>query len=295
MHRLWRQGHLHDYRRELAPRPGTAAARWIGLAVLAAGGVWSIGTALRAHLLAVVVALAIAYGTWRLWRRLWLERWRYAADSEEHERRQEEVENEFKRWSKVLEARPKDAEMAAWLELDRTILLGTALRHFQVLRSHILIHAFLEQPGVAKRRAQIEDGPWRYAAYRLHVIVLAEDGVRQVRAHLDFTKATLTIRERTSYSYDSIIAVRFLQETRRQTFELRLAAGDPITVRVRDTDPGVRQPDQDASQAEEAQQTAEPEADASLDEASMTDLLNMLEKVAGQGRNWTRGQDRMTA
>jgi len=239
--------------------------------------------------------LVTACWAWRSWRRVKLELRRHAADSAEYRRRQGDADHEFRRWSKKLEARPKDADMAAWLERDRTLLLGEALKHFQLRRSRVRAHAFLEHRNPGARRSQIEDGPWRYTAYQLHVFVLAEDGVRQVRALLDFTKATLTMRERTSYSYDSIVAVRFLQETRRQTFELRLAAGDPVTVRVRDADPGGTQPDQDASQTAETQETAETEEDASLDVASMTDLLHTLEKVAGQGRNWLHGQDRMTA
>ncbi len=238
-----------------------------------------------------MVAVSTAFWAWRCWLRVNLERRRYAADSEEHARRQAAIDREFGRWSEKLEARPKDADMAAWLGCDRTVLLGRALDHFHLSRSRLSAHAFLEEPGVAVKRARIEGGPWRYARYRLLVFLLAEDGVRQVKANLDFMTGTLTIRERTSYRYDAIVSVRFLQEARRQTFELRLTAGEPITVRVRDTDPSEAQQDQDAGPTEETQEAAEAEEDTAPDVTSVADLLHMLEGVAGEGRNWFQGRE----
>ncbi len=290
----WQDKTLYEYRRQFVPWPGIAEARWIGLAVLVLGGGWAVVT-LRAHLLADlvdVVALASAFWAWRCWLRVNLERGRYTADSEEHAQRQAEIDKEFRRWRKKLEARPKDADMAAWLGCDRTVLLGGALDHFQLPRSRLTAHAFLEQPGVAARRARIEGGPWRYAGYRFLVFLLAEDGVRQVRANLDFMKGTLTIRERTSYRYDAIVSMRFLQETRRRTFELRLTSGDPITVRLRDADPGEAQQDQDARSAEETQEAREAEEDTASDVTSLADLLHMLERAAGEGRNWLQERER---
>ncbi len=286
----WQNESLYEYRRQLLPRPGTVAARRTGLAVLVLGGVWAV-VALRAHPLADVVAVSTAFWAWRCWLRVNLERRRYAADSEEHARRQAAIDREFGRWSEKLEARPKDADMAAWLGCDRTVLLGRALDHFHLSRSRLSAHAFLEEPGVAVKRARIEGGPWRYARYRLLVFLLAEDGVRQVKANLDFMTGTLTIRERTSYRYDAIVSVRFLQEARRQTFELRLTAGEPITVRVRDTDPSEAQQDQDAGPTEETQEAAEAEEDTAPDVTSVADLLHMLEGVAGEGRNWFQGRE----
>ena len=130
------------------------------------GGVWAV-VALRAHLLAYMVALLSAFLAWRCWLRVNLERRRYAADSEEHAQRQAAIDKEFRRWSEKLEARPKDADMAAWLECDRTVLLGRTLDHFHLSRSRLTAHAFLEKPGVAVKRAQIKGGPWRYAKYQL--------------------------------------------------------------------------------------------------------------------------------
>lgn len=289
----WQNETLDDDREQLLPKPGTQAARRTGLAVLALGGAWTI-VALRAHPLAALVALPSAFWAWRCWLRVNLERRRYAADNEEHAQRQAAIDKEFRRWNEKLAARPKDEDMAAWLGFDRTVLLGRALDHFQLPRSSLIAHAFLEEPGVAARRARIEGGPLRYARYQLLVVLLAKDGVRQVKANLDFTTGTLGERERTSYRYNAIVSVRVLREPRGvQIFQLRLTAGDPITIRVRDADPGEMQQEQHDRPAGEAPTAgeAEEQEDTALDVTSIAYLLNMLEGVAGEGRNWIQGRE----
>jgi hypothetical protein len=244
---------------------------------------------LRAHLVAVGGAVLIAIWAWQCWLRINLEHRRHAADSEEHAQRQAAIDKEFRRWSEKLEARPEDADMAAWLGYDRTVLLGAELDHFHLPRSRLIAHAFLEEPGVAAKRARIKGGPRRYAKYELLVFLLAKDGVRQVKANLDFMAGTLTIRERTSYRYDAIVSVRFLQEPRRQAFEVRLTAGEPITVRVRDADPSETEQNNDAGSTGETRE-AEAEEDTAPDVTSVADLLHVLEGVAGEGRNWFLGR-----
>jgi hypothetical protein len=291
----WQNETLHEYRRQHLPRPATVADRRTGRAVLILAEL-CVFVVLRAHLLADAVAVSVAvpsaFCVWRCRLRVNLERRRYDADREQHAQRQEAIDNEFRRWSEKLEARPQDADMAAWLACDRTVLLGRALDHFHLSRSRLSAHAFHEEPAVAVKRARIEGLPWRHAKYRLLVFLLAEDGVRQVRANLDFTTGTLTVRERTSYRYDAIVSVRVSQDARRgQTFELRLTAGDAITIRVRDADPGETQQDQDTGPTDETQVGAEAEEDTAPDVTSMADVLHMLEGVAGEGRNWFQGRE----
>ena len=290
--RHWQDSSLHEYRRQLALRPHTIAAHRAGLAVLALGGFWAI-VSLRAYPLAITVALLGALGTWRYWLRASLEHRRYTADSEERAERQAAIDEEFRRWSEKLEARPNDVEMATWLARDRTVLLGAALDHFHLPRSQVIAHAFLEHPGVAVKRGRIEGGPWRYAGYRFQAFLLGEDGVRQVRANLNFVTGTLDIRERTSYPYDSIVAVRFLKELRRQTFELRLTAGDPIIVRLRNIDVGGAQQDQPAEPADEAQDAPEPDEEVTADATSVADLLHMLERSIADKKTWFQERDRI--
>lgn len=294
----WQSGTLHEYRQQPLRPPGTVAAYRAGLAVLVVGGAWAV-IALRAHPLADVAGtISLLSALWGLscWVRISLERRRYAADRDDNGRRQTDIDKEFARWKERLKRRPKDAEMTTWLECDRTVLLGTALDCFQLSRSRLTTHAFLEEPGVAVRRARIEGGPLRYAKYRLLVFLLAEDGVRQVRANLDFLAGSLNVRERTSFRYDAIVSVRVLRDARRgQKFELRLKAGDPITVQVRDADPGETQGGQDAVPADETAGEAETEEDPALDVASVANTLLVLEGVAAEGRNWFRGRERTGA
>jgi hypothetical protein len=288
----WENQTLYEYRRQLLPRPGTAAARRVGLAVLVLGGVWSV-VALRADLLADAAdafALLSGFVAWRCWLHVHLERRRYTADSQEHACRQAEIDKELRRWSKILEDRPEDAEMAAWLVCDQTVLLGRALDHFHLPRSRLIAHAFLEEPAVAAKRSHVRGLPWRYAKYRLLAFLLAEEGVRQVRVNLDFLTGTLTIRERTSYRHDAIVSVRVLKEARRQTFELRLTAGEPITVRLRDADPSETEQDQNAGPTGETLEAAEAEDDSAPDMTSVADFLHTLERAAGECRNWFRGR-----
>jgi hypothetical protein len=285
----WQDGTMYKYRRDLVPRPGTVAACRIGLPVSVIGGAWTVISLRTYPLVDIPGMLAALLGgllTWRCWRRLNLERRRYAADADEHAQRQALIDKEFRRWSAILEARPKDAEMATWLQRDRTILLGRTLDHFQLLRSRLKAYAFIETPGVAVRRSQIEGGPWRYSAYQILVLLLAVDGVRQVRASLAFMTGALIVRERTSYRYEAIVSVHVVREARRERFELRLAAGEPITLRVRDIDQGEPQQDQDAGPTAES-----PEEDTALDVTSVADLLYMLEGVAGEGQNWFRERE----
>lgn len=286
--RRWLDGTLHDYRQDCVPQRGTVAARWAGLAVLVLGGAWAL-VALRAYVLADLIGLASAFWAWRCWLRIGLTRARHEADVKEHAERQEAIDAEFDRWSKKLLARPGDQQMATWLGFDRTVLLGMTLDHFQRPRSRLSAHAFLEEPAVAAKRAQIAGGPWRYNKYRVWLFLLAEDGVRVVRAELSFSTGTLTIRERTSYRYDMIVSVRVLRQARRQTFELRLTAGDPITVRLRDAaDTGPAKQDLHALPAAEDH---EEDVDVELDVTSVADLLYALEGVAGDGAKWFNERD----
>jgi hypothetical protein len=285
--RQWRTGTLDEYRRHPAPRPVTLAACRSGVTIAALGGLWTV-IALRTNPLPDALGtLAVALGaisSWQYWLRISLGRKMHAADKREHAQRQAAINKEFKQWKARLKARPEDGEMASWLERDRTVLLGKALDHFQLHRSRLKAYAFVETSGgVGIKRARIEGGPWRYEKYMLQVLLLAEDGVRQVKANLAFYTGEFTVRERVSYRYEAIVSVHVIREARREKFELRLAAGDPITLLVRDSDQNEN--DQDTGPA------ADTEEDSALDVTSVADLLYMLEGVAGEGQNWFQGRE----
>ena len=121
------------------------------------------------------------------------------------------------------------------------------------------------------------------------MFLLAEGGVHQLRASLDFLTGTLVEREHISYGYTSIAAVRMLRRSGGvRTYELSLTAGEPIKVRVRETDPppvtqGER--DEDTDPAEENESATD---DAAPDAASVTNTLRLLQGVVGGGMNWLR-------
>jgi hypothetical protein len=241
----------------------------------------------RAHLLGYAIVLLSAIWAWHRWLRVSLELGRDAAEKQERGRRQADIDEAYRRWSARLRDRPKDAQMAGWLESDRTVLLGTALDYFRMPRSRLVAHGFLEKPAPGARRSQIYGGLPRYQRYQTWIFLLAEDGVHQLRASLDFLTGTLVEREHISYGYTSIAAVRMLRKSGGvRTFELRLTAGEPITVRVREADPGPVPQDEHDENADPAGENKSETEDTDLDVASVTNTLRLLQGVAGGGRNW---------
>jgi hypothetical protein len=90
------------------------------------------------------------YWAWDCWHPVALEHRRYAAGEKERDYRQAGIDEAFRKWNERLENRPSDAEMAEWLERDRTVLLGLALDYFRLPRSRLVAHGFLEKPIVAR-------------------------------------------------------------------------------------------------------------------------------------------------
>ena len=242
MNHRWRDGSPEFPPQRQIPRSrAVTARRAAGLATLVLGFILAVFTA-RAHFLGFTAVLLSAIWAWRCWLRVSLQR----AGSEEHKRRQEDVDEAYRRWATRLKDRPKDAQMAEWLEGDRTVLLGMALDHFHLSRSRMVAHGFIEKPAPGARRSQISGGLPRYQKYQIWMFLLAEGGVHQMRASLDFLTGTLVEREQISYGYTSIAAVRMLRKSGgMRTYELSLTAGEPIKVQVRETDP----PDRHAGRA----------------------------------------------
>jgi hypothetical protein len=277
----WSRGTLLDYRWLLLPRPGTVAVRWIGPAAMTAGLVIAL-IALGPHPLADVITLPTCVGAWQCWLRVTLARRKHAADCDELSRRQAAIDADYGQWEERLRSRPADDEMATWLQYDKTVLLGQALAHFQIPRSRLRAHAITEERGAGGRRGQVDGGLPRYDRYVFKVFLMSRDGVRHVEASLKFLSGTPSIYKRTSFRYDSIVSAHVSRNGRDgQKLELRLKAGDPIT--VRDAVPA-------AGSGPQAR-THPDEDDAPLAASSVTDILHLLEGVAGEGRDWFRNQE----
>jgi len=284
MNQRWRDGSPQFPRQHPAPRSGAVTTRWAGLGMLVLGYVLAVLT-VRAHFLGFTLVLLSAIWAWRCWLRVSLER----AATEVHKRRQEEIDEAYRRWSTRLQDRPKDAQMAEWLEGDRTVLLGMALDQFRLSRSRMVAHGFIEKPEPGARRSQINGGLPRYQKYQIWMFLLAEGGVHQLRASLDFLTGTLVEREQISYGYASIAAVRMLRRSGGvRTYELSLTAGEPIRVRVRETDPQPATQDERDEDTDPAEENESATEDTAPDVASVTNTLRLLQGVVGGGMNWLR-------
>jgi hypothetical protein len=277
----WRDGTLWSYRDELATPLRTRATAALGLTVSAGVGIWAVGTAMSASPsnAAPSGALMLAAG-WiaaRAWLQVILERRRVAADTVESAQVLAERKAEFDRWQARLADRPEDAEMAAWLDCDRKVLLNEVLQHYRLTMSTVIAYAFVEAGASPTRRARARGGPWRYSKYRLLVFLLTNDGVRQLTVRLDFYQGTIHDRRRTNYRYEAVAAVQVRQADHdERTFELALVNGDKIKVQV--IGPGMEQLQEG--------ETAEQVSDVTLDAAGLHHTLHVLEGIAAEGREW---------
>jgi len=273
-------------------RHETVVIRRAGLVALAVGLVLAVVTA-PTYFPGLAAVLGTAIWAWWCWLRVRLDSRDSPADWQEVQRRQAGIDAAYEQWKDRLKDRPTDAEMAEWLRHDRTVLLGQALDYFDLPRSRLAAYGFLEKPAPGARRTQIDGGLPRFQRYQVWMFLLAEDGVRQVRFHLDFLTGTPGQREQISYGYDHITAAHVMRESNGgQKFTLRLTAGQPIEIRLRKADlaPGPG--------AGPGQTTAvDAETDDAKDEGTVTDAasvantLHVLEGVAAEGRRWLREHD----
>jgi hypothetical protein len=277
----WRDGTLWSYRDELATPLRTRAAAALGLTVSGGTGIWAVGTAVSASPsnAAPSGALMLAAG-WiaaLAWLQVILERRRITADTVESAQVLAERKAEFVQWQARLADRPEDAEMAAWLDCDRKVLLNEVLQHYRLTMSTVIAYAFVEAGDSPGRRARVRGGPWRYNKYRLLVFLLTNDGVRQLTARLDFYKGTIHDRHRTNYRYEAVASVEVRQaDYNERTFELALVNGDRIKVQV------IVQGTEELQEGE----TAEQVSDVTLDAAGLRHTLHVLEGIAAEGNKW---------
>lgn len=288
----WRSGKLYEYRKQLRPKPSAVVAFRTAMAAAFLGGLGAI-IMLQADPLAdtvgAIASISSGIWAWHNWMQIDLERRRFAADTEENAQRKRDAYKEFARWSDKLTRSPSDAEMAAWLEYDLTVLLGKAIDHYKLVRHQVITHAFLESPGTEAKRARVRNGPMRYSRYSLIVFLLTSDGVRQMSADLRFLQGDVREGDRLNFRYDAVasahvsLAPRVSGRSRiQQRFKLTLVNGEPISVIVTDLDP------EDFQQGENEQSLKR----ASLDAASVANTLHVLEGIAAEGKAWL--QERRT-
>jgi hypothetical protein len=282
----WSSGKLYEYREQLRPMSSAVAKFRAGKAVAILSAVVAI-VMFRADPLAdaagTIASLAGGNWVWRNWLRIDLERRRFAADTEESAHRKADSYKEFMRWSDRLKRSPSDAEMAAWLECDRTVLLGKSIDHYKLARHQVITYALLEEAGPRAKRARVRNGPMRYSRYSLIVFLLTSDGVRQMSADLRFLQGDVIEGDRLNYRYDAVASAHVSLTPRpsgdsriQQKFKLTLVNGEQITAIVTDLDP-------ENFQQGETEQSLER---ATLDAASVANTLHVLEGIAAEGRAW---------
>ncbi|MFB9837778.1 hypothetical protein [Actinoallomurus acaciae] len=277
----WEKDTLWSHQWELATPLATRVRAVLGLVVLSAGGVWAVGGAVSAappHA-AYATVLMLAGGWVAAQGRLHisLERRRAAADEAEKEQRRRREQDAFERWRQKLANRPDDAQMAAWLDCDRKVLLEEALRHYRLAMSDVVAYAFIETPAPSTERARERRGPWRYRGYRLLLFILTADGVREVTVRLDFERGTFHDRHRANYRYEAVAAVRVRHnDDDERTFDLALMNGQQVSVQV--TGPGMEEPPEGETTAEVSEVT--------LDASGLHHTLHVLEGIAAEGKTW---------
>jgi hypothetical protein len=283
----WRDETMYDYQDQLLPEPGWLWKSRIGITFAIAGGIAAIAamrTSALTDAVSVIAGVLSGVPAWRAWLRVALEDRRYAADEAEANRRQSEIEAEFALWTARLKDRPTDAEMEAWLNHDRTVLLAQAIDHYKLERSDVTTYAFIEEPGSRAKRAQLPKGPVRYSRYKFILFLLTSDGVRQMSADLSFVAVALRLGDRISYRYDAVASAQvsltrsgWPRPRTQQRFTLSLMNGVPISVIVADFGP------QDIRPGDEY-----PLSEVGLDEANLANTLHVLEGIAAEGKGWFR-------
>ncbi|WP_043635505.1 hypothetical protein [Nonomuraea candida] len=283
-----RKGTLWSYRTELATPGRTRALAILGLLALASGGGWAaVGAVPVEPAPAIVTILLLLISGWisaHTWLHLVLERRRYAADAAESEETLESDLEGFTRWCARMADKPRDAEMAGWLDCDRKVLLEEALRHYRLTMSDVIAHAFIEAPVRSSERARLRGGPWRYKKYQLLVFLITQEGVRQITVKLDFLNGTFHDWQRLNYRFEAVASVGVSQsDNDEHTFQLTLVNGREISVEV-------------SSGFEELQLGESPGAvsKVSLDAAGIPHTLHVLEGIAAEGKRWVEQQELRT-
>jgi hypothetical protein len=277
---------LMAYRRSLRTPPETSLLVLGGLGGLLAGSYWVVPNVVMAAPIAgtawILLAVTTAAVGMRSGFRIVAERRRVAADKLEWNRQREAREEAFARWQRKLADKPTDIEMAIWLECDRKLLVDHAMRQYRLRPSQIIAHAFIEAPAPTYKRGRYQLGPWRYSCYRLLLFLLTDDGVRQVNIDLDFQAGTHRVTQRLNYRFDAVAAVRIDSTAQRQTFELTLVNGDPLSVRVTEANAEGIRPGEDQSRL----------AELSLDASGLSHTLHILEGIAAEGKEWVKHRRR---
>ncbi|MEV5719391.1 hypothetical protein AB0L41_36370 [Amycolatopsis mediterranei] len=303
----WRNGTLFAYRDEVRPSSTSLLVHRTGIAIAVVGALIMLGGAGSfigaALFLGAGGFFAVQHGL-----RIMVSHQFQAEENERGSRLLKEEEQAFVEWSQVLADRPDDAEMAWWLDLDKSHLKTEALRRCALTNRDLVAHVVLTEGAANAQRARVLGGPMRYSRYVILVFLLTHSGVREIEVDLDFLKADVHDERRTSFRYDALSAARVaevgvryadgwhyqilngdnavLQQTqsvRKRAFRLTLVSGEQISV-VAEGFEGLT--DESVENAAMLQRLA-------LESSGIAGALHVLEAVSAEGRDWiVREQER---
>jgi hypothetical protein len=200
--------------------------------------------------------------------------------------------------------RPTDAEVARWLDFDKSYIKSVALEHCGLSNRDIIAQVMLTEGASQAKRARVLHGAPRYSAYVVKVFLLTDNGVREVEIELDFENGALRNEYRNAFSYTTLasaqvleVGIKFAGEERQvlvfgadgvevseatdnyvrsKAFRLSLVNDDEITV-VMENFEGL---------VDTAVEDKKKLAELALENSGVTSALRILESVAAEGKDW---------
>jgi hypothetical protein len=189
---------------------------------------------------------------------------------------------QYNQWRQRLAAlRPSDLEIETWLNADKTMILAHALNVYKLRMSDVIDHSFLltaERPCQTQRE---KGGPARHSRYRVLLILISRDGVREFETVLDFNKATYAGEERRNYRFDAISSIDVTKSPDlSHSLSLTLTNGPTRTITVGRTWNAIETPREPPGRDDEQAVRVD------LESAGFSHTLHLLEGIAAEGRPW---------
>ncbi len=307
----WKAGTLRAHRDQLSAANGLGLLTFLGVSLLAVGLLCGLAGAFIGNAEGGAAALVLgAVGAWIAYRseidvyavQLGL----YRAETAFFGAQLAEERAEFDRWTKELEDRPTDAEMARWLDYDKLYAKRQALNTHGLSNRDVMADAVLTEALNPCRRARVLFGPPRYSKYRIIVFLLTEGGLRVISTSLDFYTGVLTNQLRYSFRYEAISSARVVEvgvsfdSGRRSVVVL----DDDGTRQLQDTNSlplsqALRLSLMDGKQhidvvaenfnhgfLDRLREDPETLSELALDSSGIKGAMRILESVAAEGPNW---------
>lgn len=251
--------------------------------------------------LGAVVAVAVGGALLRNALLLYADARRHADEVRQRQVRAAGERSAYEAECRRLADRPRDDEMAWWLDYDRDWIKFRAMERYGLSNRDLITHVIITEPARDCRRARLANGPTRYSAYSVRLFLLTGNGVRQLDVLLDFANGAENNERRNAFRYDAIASVEIEEPTvrphgrrqvasedgggptgrlprpiLRQALTLTLLNGTRIDVR---NDYVSRLPDEQREDREALESLA-------MDTSGAVSALRTLESVAADGREW---------